>query len=175
MDKFLAIYEKQMERLHKLMLKNELLEKENVELKSNQKLLKETVREKKPKEEKEQMLDAISYDKLKKLSDTMRTIFGYDLERVAYRNALVHMLYTLYQLKGQATPEQLFASADLTEVSEYRYAAYLKRARLIEYRPTNKKGYYVLSEAGKMFIQGKFTNAEDFCEILKVNEVYMRG
>ncbi|OQB59854.1 MAG: hypothetical protein BWX95_02477 [Bacteroidetes bacterium ADurb.Bin141] len=118
------------------------------------------------------MLEAISYDKLKQLSTNMREIFGYDLERVAYRNALVHMLYTLYQLKGQATPEQLFASADLTEVSGYRYATFLKRARMIEYRPTNKKGYYVISEVGKRFIQGEFTNEFDFREKLGVTCVY---
>jgi hypothetical protein len=175
MDKFLQIYEKQMERIHKLMLMNEKLQKENDELKSTRKLIAQTAKEKKPKEEKEKMLEAISYDKLKQLSTNLREIFGYDLERVAYRNALVHMLYTLYQLKGQATPEQLFASADLTEVSGYRYAAFLKRARMIEYRPTNKKGYYVISEVGKMFVRGEFTNEFDFREKLGVSSVYLWG
>jgi hypothetical protein len=173
MDKFLEVYEKQMERIHKLMLMNDALQRENEELKRNQKLIAQTGTEKKPKEEKEKMLDAISYDKLKQLSTNMREIFGYDLERVAYRNALVHMLYTLYQLKGQATPEQLFASADLTEVSGYRYATFLKRARMIEYRPTNKKGYYVISEAGKMFVRGELSNENEFREKLGVSSVYL--
>lgn len=173
MDKFLQVYEKQMERIHKLMLMNDVLQRENEELKSNQKLIAQTSIEKKPKEEKEKMLDGISYDKLKQLSTNMREIFGYDLERVAYRNALVHMLYTLYQLKGQATPEQLFASADLTEVSGYRYATFLKRARMIEYRPTNKKGYYIISEAGKMFVRGELSNEKEFCEKLGVERVYL--
>lgn len=173
MDKFLVVYEKQMERIHKLMVMNDALQRENEELKRTQKLIAQTATEKKPKEEKEKMLDAISYDKLKQLSTNMREIYGYDLERVAYRNALVHMLYTLYQLKGQATPEQLFASADLTEVSGYRYASFLKRARLIEYRPTNKKGYYVISEVGKRFIQGEFVNEFDFREKLGVTSVYL--
>lgn len=173
MDKFLEVYEKQMERIHKLMVMNDALQRENEELKSTQKLIPQNVFEKKPKEEKEKMLDAISYDKLKQLSTYLRDIFGYDLECVAYRNALVHMLYTLYQLKGQATPEQLFASAYLTEVSGYRYAKFLKRARLIEYRPTNKKGYYVISEAGKRFVQGEFTNEKEFCEKLGIERVYL--
>lgn len=173
MDKFLEVYEKQMERIHKLMVMNDALQKENEELKSQQKLIPQNIIEKKPKEEKEKMLDAISYDKLKQLSTYMRVIFGYDLERVAYRNALVHMLYTLYQLKGQATPEQLFASADLTEVTGFRYVRYLKRTRFIEYRPTNKKGYYIISEAGKMFIRGEFRNDKEFCEKLGVERVYL--
>lgn len=175
MDKFLAIYEKQLERIHQLMVANEALQKENDELKRSQKLIAQTASNSKPKEEKEKMLEAISYDKLKQLSTHLRNIFGYDLERVAYRNALVHMLYTLYQLKGQATPEQLFACADLTEVSGYRYAAFLKRARMLEYHPTNKKGYYVMSDAGKMFVRGELKNREEYCEKLDVKSVYLGG
>jgi predicted transcriptional regulator len=171
MDKFLEVYEKQMERIHKLMLMNDVLQKENEELKHHQKLLALPSAEKKQKEEKEKMLVAISYDKLKQLSTNLREIFGYDLDRVAYRNALVHIIYTLYQLKGQATPEQLFSSADLTEVTGFRYVRFLKRARFIEYRPTNKKGYYVISEAGKMFVRGELRNEIEFCEKLGVERV----
>lgn len=163
MERFMKLYEKQMERIYGLMEANMALQRENDELRNQHKLLAEKSIGSKQREEKEKELEPINYDKMVELSTNLRGIYGYDLERVAYRNALVHMLFTLYQLKGKATAVQLFASADVTEVSGYRYASFLKKARLIEFSPTNKKGFYVMTEVGKQVVQGKITNTTEFC------------
>lgn len=163
MERFMKLYEKQMERIYGLMEANMTLQRENDELRNQHKLLTEQTSGRKQKEEKENEIEPINYDKMVELSTNLRKIYGYDLERVAYRNALVHMLFTLYQLKGKATAVQLFASADVTEVSGYRYASFLKKARLIEFSPTNKKGFYVMTEVGKLVVQGKITDEVEFC------------
>lgn len=172
-DKLWNMYQKQLKRTHEMMVLCDMLQKENEELKRNQKLIAENITEKKPKEEKEKRLEPIGYDKLKELTRYLKVIFGSKMERTAYANALAHMLYTLYQLKGQATPDQLFASADLTEVSGYRYASFFKTAKMIRYSPTNKKGYYVLTETGKAFVQGKITTDEEFCKSVNVDKEMM--
>jgi hypothetical protein len=137
----------------------------------NQKLIETNVPEQKPKEEKEKKLEPIGYDKMKELSKYLKEIFYYDIRRTAHANALVHILYTLYQLKGQTTPDQLFASADVTDVSGFRYTSFLKTGRMIHFSPTNKKGLYVITEIGKLFVQGKITTAEEYCKLVEIKRV----
>ena len=163
-DKLWDMYQKQLKRTHEMMVLCDALQKENDELKRNHKLIAENIQEAKPKEEKEKKLEAIGYDRLKELTGYLKKIFRHEVSRTAHANALVHILYTLYQLKGQATPDQLFASADLTQISGFRYTSFLKKARMLNFSPTNKKGLYVLTDAGKHFVQGKITNVEEFSE-----------
>ncbi|MEO5571975.1 MAG: hypothetical protein ABIT08_09190 [Bacteroidia bacterium] len=161
-DKLWDMYQKQLKRTHEMMVLCDALQKENEELKRNQKLIEENVNVQKPKEEKEKKLEPIGYDRLKALSKYLKMIFYSEISRTAHANALVHILYTLYQLKGQATPDQLFASADVTDVSGFRYTSFLKTVRMINFSPTNKKGFYVMTEVGKLFVQGKITNDEEY-------------
>ncbi|MEP7168260.1 MAG: hypothetical protein ABI855_02710 [Bacteroidota bacterium] len=81
---------------------------------------------------------------------------------------MIYMLHTLHQLKGEATPHQLFASANLVEVTGYRYANFLKKARFLEFHPTTKKGFYVISDIGKQFLQGKLTTEREFCDLIGI-------
>lgn len=162
-DKLWDMYQKQLKRTHEMMVLCDALQCENEELKRNQVLLEENTKEQKPKEEKEKKLEAIGYEKLKDLTKYLKAIFSSKVSRTAHANALVHILYTLYQLKGQATPDQLFASADVVEVSGFRYTSFLKSARFLKFSPTNKKGFYEITEAGKLFVEGKIINSETYC------------
>lgn len=167
-DKLWDMYQKQLKRTHEMMVLCDALQRENEELKRNQKLIEANEKQEKPKEEKEKKLEAIGYDKLKDLTKYLKLIFYSDISRTAHANALVHILYTLYQLKGQATPDQLFASADVTDVSGFRYTSFLKMTRMINFNPTNKKGFYVMTEVGKLFVQGKITNEEEYKDVTGV-------
>jgi predicted transcriptional regulator len=168
-DKLWNMYQKQLLRIHEMMVRCEALEMENEELKRKQKMIEAAGEDKTPKEEKERKLQPIGYDKLKELTRFLKIIFLRDISRTAHANALVHILYTLYQLKGQTTPDQLFASADVTKISGFRYMSFLKTARMVRFSPTNKKGLYVITETGKLFVQGKITNEEEFCKQTEIN------
>lgn len=159
-DKIWAMYRKQLKRTHDMMLVCEQLQTENEELKHKQKLLVENTSLAKEAKEREKKLEPINYDKLNKLTKTLKNIFINQMPRESYAQALVHMLYTLHQLNGQAVPDQLFAAASITDVSGFRYSGFLKNARMMQYSATNKKGYYILTEVGKAFVQGKITNEE---------------
>ena len=159
-DRIWEMYQKQLQRTHDMMMLCDGLQREIEELKRNQKMIVEKVAEEAPKEEKERKLEAIGYEKLKTLSALLKKFFNSEMSRTAYANALVHMLHVLYQLKGEATPDQLFAAADLTEISGFRYIGFLKKVKMVTYSPTTKKGYYKLTEIGKLFIQGKLTSEE---------------
>jgi predicted transcriptional regulator len=161
-DKLWDMYQKQLKRTHEMMVLCDVLQKENEELKHNQNVIAENTQEQKPKEEKEKKLEPIGYDKLKELTGYLKIIFSNEISRTAHANALVHILHTLYQLKGQSTPDQLFASADVTDISGFRYTSFLKKSRMLKFSPTNKKGMYVMTEAGKLFVQGRITNVEEF-------------
>lgn len=154
-----------------MMVLCDMLQRENEELKCNQKLIEENVKEQKPKEKKKKKLEPIGYDKLKELTKYLKSLFHRDISRTAHANSLVHMLYTLYQLKGQATPDQLFASADVTEISKLGVTSFLKKARLINFSPTNKKGYYALTDAGQLFVQGKIVTSKDYCNATGVESL----
>jgi predicted transcriptional regulator len=171
-DKLWDMYQKQLKRTHEMMVLCDVLQKENEELKRNQKLVEVAPEEKTPKEEKERKLQPIGYDKLKTLTQLLKHFFPGKMTRTAYANALVHMLYMLYQLKGQAAPEQLFAAADLTDISGFRYIGFLKKVRMVKYSPTTKKGYYLLTDTGKEFIQGKLTTEEEFCKSCGIEAIY---
>ena len=169
--KFQEVYNAQQEIIHELRLENVELRKEIMLLERTPKLIETNVTEITPKEEKERRLQPIGYDKLKELSGYLYNIFSNHVDRVKYRDALVHMLYTLYKLNGEASPTQLFYSADLVEVTGFRYANFLKRARFVEFSPTNKKGYYLLTDLGKQFIQGKIKTEETFCELIGIENI----
>ena len=171
-DKLWTMYQKQLKRTHDMMIFCDALQRENEELKLNQKMIAEKVVEETPKEEKERRLQAIGYEKLKMLSLLLKKFFYSEMNRTAYANALVHMLHVLYELKGEATPDHLFAAADLTEISGFRYIGFLKKVRMVTYSPTTKKGYYVLTAIGKQFIEGKLTEGEEYCKLLGINEEY---
>ena len=129
-DKLWDMYQKQLKRTHDMMMLCDTLQRENEELKLNQKMIAEKVIEETPKEEKERKLQAIGYEKLKMLSLLLKKFFYRKVSRTAYANALVHMLHVLHQLKGEASPDHLFAAADLTEISGFRYIGFLKAARM---------------------------------------------
>ncbi|MFN0188286.1 MAG: hypothetical protein ACKVQV_06255 [Bacteroidia bacterium] len=61
----------------------------------------------------------------------LKSIFYSEICHAAHENALDHILYSSYQLKGQATPDQLFVSADVIEISGFRYTSFLKTVRMI--------------------------------------------
>jgi predicted transcriptional regulator len=169
--RFQEVYDEQQRIINDLMLENVELRKELITVTRNQKAIEETITEKKPKETKEKRIEPIPYDKLKELSGNLYEIFMAHVGRVKYRDALVHMLYTLYHLKGEATPEQLFAAADLVEVTGFRYAAFLKKARFVTYSPTNKKGYYIITDLGKQFMRGELKTQEAFCEAIGIASI----
>ena len=171
-DKIWEMYQKQLKRTHEMMLVCEQLQAENEALKRAQKLLAENATSPKEPKERERKLEPISYDKLNTLTKTLKKIFVNQMPRDSYAQALVHMLYTLYQLRGQAVPDQLFAAADVTEVSGFRYSGFLKNARMMQYGATTKKGYYLLTEAGKAFVQGKITTEEEFCAATGITRVW---
>lgn len=62
----------------------------------------------------------------------------------------------------------MFASVEVTDVSGFRYTSFLKMARIINFNPTNKKGFYVMTEVGKLFVQGMITNEEEFEQVTGV-------
>ena len=99
-DKLWTMYQKQLKRTHDMMIFCDALQRENEELKLNQKMIAEKVVEETPKEEKERRLQAIGYEKLKMLSLLLKKFFYSEMNRTAYANALVHMLHVLYELKG---------------------------------------------------------------------------
>lgn len=103
-DNLLDMHQKQLKRTYEMMVLCDALQCENEELKRNQVLLEEHTKEQKPKKEKELNLEAIGYDKIKDLSKFLKAIFSSEVSRTAPANALIHILYTLYQLNGQATP-----------------------------------------------------------------------
>lgn len=167
-DKLLNKYLQEVEKNYELRRLCDTQQMEIEDLKRNQQLLGEVTTQK-PKEERERKFEPIGYDKLKQLNSKLKEIFVNHLRRADFTNGLVHILYTLYQLKGKATPEQLFASADLTDISGYRYTAFLRKAMMVEFSPTNKKGYYVMTEAGKQFVQGKICTQEEYCKAIDEN------
>lgn len=169
--KFQEVYDEQQQLINDLMLENVELRKQLITATRNQRLIEDTTIEKQPKETREKRIEPIAYDKLKELSKNLYEIFTRHVGRVKYRDALVHMLYTLYHLKGEATPEQLFASADLVEVTGFRYASFWKKARFITYNPTTKKGYYVITDLGKQFIKGELKTEEAFCEAIGIGNI----
>jgi len=160
----------QQRRTQEVMLICDQLRQELHELKQKELTAPKSTGLVKQEEEKERKLQPIAYDKLILLSKYARQIF--EIERMDYANAIVHMLYTLYQLKGRATPDQIFTAADVTDISGFRYVRKLKTIRMLQYHPTSNKGLYLLTEVGKKFVQGKITTREEYLAAAKIESMW---
>jgi predicted transcriptional regulator len=157
-------------RTQQVMLICDQLRQELHELKQKELTAPRSTSVVKQAEEKERKLQPIAYDKLILLSKYARQIFR--IERMDFANAIVHILYTLYQLKGRATPDQIFTAADVTDISGFRYVRKLKTIRMLQYHPTSNKGLYLLTEVGKKFVQGKITTLEEYLAVAKIESMW---
>lgn len=164
------MYQNQQKRTQEVMLICDQLRQELHELKQKELAAPRRTSLVKQEEEKERKLQPIAYDKLILLSKYARQIF--QIERMDFANALVHMVYTLYQLKGRATPDQIFTAADVTDISGFRYVRKLKTIRMLQYHPTSKKGLYLITEIGRMFVQGKITTLEEYLAAAKIESMW---
>ncbi|MEO5570714.1 MAG: hypothetical protein ABIT08_05935 [Bacteroidia bacterium] len=164
------MYQNQQKRTQEVMLICDQLRQELHELKQKELAAPQRTSLVKKEEEKERKLQPIAYDKLILLSKYARQIF--EIERMDYANAIVHMLYMLYQLKGRATPDQIFTAADVTDISGFRYVRKLKTLRMLQYHPTSNKGLYLLTEVGKMFVLGKITTLEEYLAATKIETMW---
>jgi hypothetical protein len=111
------------------------------------------------KNEEPPVIMPLTYDKLKILS----RYFTESCENPPLRTIGVHshlnLLHTLYHLGGEAFPEQIFSNAGITDPSGFRYLSYLREIRLVSFKG-GKRGFYVLTPAGRKFIEGEIKNKE---------------
>ena len=169
-EKLWEMYNLQLKRTHDMMVLCETQQQELEQAKEQLRLLKATNDEKgNTRKERERKLEPISFDEVTELGKYLMNYFP--VYRTSYAHALVKMLYALKQLRGTATPEQLFNYSEITEVSGFRYANHLKNGNFMVYNPTNKKGYYEITVLGKKFLAKAIKTRKDF-ENLKVEFGY---
>jgi predicted transcriptional regulator len=101
---------------------------------------------------------------LEKLVTAWRNYPGQDAKNAPNLRRQMQMLIHLYENESLNSMD-LFSKTGVNGVSGARYVGKLKKFNLIEYAGARKKGHYIITDAGRNFIESTFEKPEASFEV----------